>query len=108
VTAYISEDDAHFVTLTDDSTDSRYARASRLNALRRRLEKERGVQLELLATSRSETCGFMHQTSFRYRRHWVGRHRGAEVIGETPYAGRHEGRERTGMGPDGYASALNL
>lgn len=64
--AYITEDDDKFVTLTADSTDSRYARASRINALRRKLEAERGFQLERFHTSRSETPGFMHRTSFRY------------------------------------------
>lgn len=65
--AYITENGEQFITLTADSTDSRYARASRINALRRKLEREHGIQLERFHTSRSETYGFMHRTSFRYR-----------------------------------------
>jgi hypothetical protein len=68
--AYVSEDSELFVSLTCDSSDSRCARASRINALRRRLERERGFQLEKFAVSRSETYGFLARTSFRYHVTW--------------------------------------
>lgn len=103
MTAYINEDDRRFITLVSDSTDGRVTRANRINALRRRLERERGIKLELFARSYDEAYGFLSRSQFRYRRVHLPRHDSGNVVtGETTWSPKHAGREYTGMGPDGY------
>jgi hypothetical protein len=65
--AYISEDGPQFVTLTADGSNSRYARANSINALRRQLEAKRGYQLDRIHTAHCETYGFLSRTKCRYR-----------------------------------------
>jgi hypothetical protein len=88
VTAYIDEDD-RFVTLVSDSTEGRPTRANRINALRRRLEAERGVKLNLISRSYSETWGFLSRSQFRYER-YIPRHASGNVVsGPSDWVGRH-------------------
>ena len=65
--AYISEDGNRFVGTTEDSAGGRRSRASAIAAVRRTYERERGVKLTLIHKSYSETYGFLHRSTFRYK-----------------------------------------
>jgi hypothetical protein len=56
-----------YVWITCDATAGRRSRAAHISHECRRYQAEHGVTLTLLAKSYSETYGFLHQSSFRYR-----------------------------------------
>jgi hypothetical protein len=56
-----------YVWITCDDTAGRRSRAAHINHERRRYAEVHGVTLTLLAKSYSESPGFLHRSSFRYR-----------------------------------------